>query len=249
MTTREKVLAALEKEKGSYISGEALAKTCQVSRTAIWKSISELKESGYPIQSVNNRGYMLEESSNLISKAGICMYLETPAGGKAARDKMAARIQVYDELDSTNTEAKRKLFLSGERGLHGTVIVAKRQTSGRGHAGSRFASPEGGIYLSILLDAQKLQSPSVTESTAAAVCRVLERLFAVAVSKGKDSSLYVGQDKVCGILTEGIVDLETGIYSSYIIGIGIWMKKLQALQHACPQKNEVIAALIKELAF
>ena len=76
MNTREKVIAALEKEKGAYVSGEALAKTCNVSRNAIWKSINELRKSGYPIESVNNRGYKLDEGSDIISKAGICMYLQ-----------------------------------------------------------------------------------------------------------------------------------------------------------------------------
>lgn len=250
MNTREKVLAALEAEKGNYLSGEALAQRCKVSRTAIWKSISELKESGYSIQSVNNRGYMLEERSDIISRTGICMYLGRMPDGKLLLKKAADKIHIYEELDSTNTEAKRSLLLSDDRKLHGTVIIAKRQTAGRGHTGSRFASPEGGIYLSILLDAGKIADTSlpVTERVSAAVCAVLEAVCRLPVTKGPDSSLYAGQDKVCGILTEGIADLETGIYSTYIVGVGIWMKKLQPSLQACIQKNELIASLLSTLA-
>lgn len=250
MNTREKVLAALEKEKGSYLSGEALAQRCKVSRTAIWKSISELKESGYAIQSVNNRGYMLEERSDIISRTGICMYLGRMPDGKLLLKKAADKIHIYEELDSTNTEAKRSLLLSDDRKLHGTVIIAKRQTAGRGHTGSRFASPEGGVYLSILLDAGKIADTGlpVTDRVSAAVCTVLEAVCRVPVTKGPDSSLYAGQDKVCGILTEGIADLETGIYSTYIVGVGIWMKKLPTLQDGCHQKNELIASLLSTLA-
>ena len=243
MTTKDKVIVALEKEKGAFVSGEALAKNCNVSRNAIWKSIGELKELGYSIQSVPNRGYMLEESSDIISKAGICMCLGN------AKKKIFDRIHVYDELDSTNKEAKRSLFFPDSKFLHGTVIVAKRQTAGRGHAGSRFASPEGGIYLSILFDAEKMKDSAapIAQLVSSAVSQVLGRLCALTVTEGKDSSLYVGQDKVCGILTEGLVDLETGVFSNYIVGIGIWLKKLQSLQCRCPRKNEVIAALIQAL--
>ncbi len=245
MNTKEKVIAALEKEKGEFVSGESLARSCNVSRSAIWKSISELKESGYSIRSVNNRGYMLEENSDIISKAGICMCLGS--SGEKAQD----RIHVYDELDSTNTEAKRSLLFTEKKFLHGTAIVAKRQTAGRGHSGSRFASPEGGIYLSILLDAEAIKDSSapITELVSAAVSRVLGNLFQLEITKEKDSSLYVGKDKICGILTEGLVDMETGVYSNYIVGIGIRLKKLLSLKGPHPQKNEIIASLIKEMDF
>lgn len=241
MTTKEKVIAALEKEKGSFVSGEALAAACGVSRNAIWKSITELRESGYPIQSVTKRGHMLEETSDIISKAGICMRLPK---------KLADRLQVYEELDSTNREAKR-LLLAGGPVPHGTVIIAKRQTAGTGHGGKRFSSPDGGIYLSVILQPEKLSDTTspVTERISSAVQAVLERTFAVQLDKKADSSLYLEQDKVCGILTEGMADLETGSYSSYIAGIGIWPRKLRGRKDIPLQKNEIIAELIKELSF
>ena len=240
MTTKEKVIEALEKERGSYISGEALAKSCGISRNAIWKSITELREQGYPIQSVNNRGYMLEEASDIISKAGICMSL--PA-------KQADRIFVYEELDSSNKEAKRLLLSDGGKSPHATVIVAKRQTAGKGHGGKKFASPDGGIYLSIILEPEKLRDKEapITEVISTAVQTVLERAFSVHLDRKADSSIYLGQDKVCGILTEAISDLETGTYSCYIAGIGIWTRKLQGRKDASMQKNDIIASLIKEI--
>ena len=241
MTTKEKVIEALEKEKGSYTSGESLAKSCGVSRNAIWKSITELREGGYPIQSVNNRGYMLEEDSDIISKAGICMFLE----GKGWADK----IQVYEELDSTNKEAKRALLADASQLAHGTAIIAKRQTAGKGHGGSRFSSPDGGIYLSVILEPGKIKDTGtpITELIATAVMKVLEGFFGVKLDRKADSSLYLGQDKICGILTEGISDLETGEYSSYIVGIGIRLGKLHSRKNMHTKKNEIIASLIHEL--
>ena len=249
MTTKEKVIEALEKEKGSYISGEALAKSCGVSRNAIWKSITELREGGYPIQSVNNRGYMLEEDSDIISKAGICMQLQAASGGSPRGKNWPDRIDVHEELDSTNGEAKRSLFQDGGRIPHGTAIIAKRQTAGRGHGGSRFSSPDGGIYLTVILDPAKVNArpDGIAARVEQIVTHVLEEAASVTLERREDSSLYAGKDKICGIMTEGISDLETGEYSSYIVGIGIRLGKLHGEKHIHTKKNELIASLILEL--
>ena len=273
MNTREKVIAALEKEKGAYVSGEALAKTCNVSRNAIWKSINELRKSGYPIESVNNRGYKLDKDSDIISKAGICMYLQMseehedadrfdrgePVFSDNATEKDPKnectgvidpdRIHVYRELDSTNNEAKRNILFENDRMLHGMVFVAMHQTAGRGHGGSSFSSPDGGIYFSMILEPDKMRENEtpVTEMIADAVMIVLENSYHVITKKMKDSSLYVGEEKVCGILTEGFSDLETGVFSNYIVGIGVRVRRLQALGNTAPQKNKVIADIIRAL--
>ncbi len=247
MSTREKVIAALENARGSFVSGEMLAEQCHVSRNAIWKSIAELKKSGYAIRSVNNRGYMLEEDSDVISKTGILMYLESLPGEPWTGSPDS--IQVHDVLDSTNNEAKRSLLFSDGRMAHGTVIIARQQSAGRGHGGSSFFSPEGGIYMSLILEPEKIRNKtaSVSESAVSAVSRVIEGLFNVVTERRKNSSLYVGDEKVCGILTEGICDLETGVYSNYIVGAGIRAGRLHTLGDGHPQKNEIIASLIREM--
>ena len=55
MQVKDRVLAALEASRGTYLSGQALAQQLQVSRNAVWKAISQLRESGYPIQAVSHR--------------------------------------------------------------------------------------------------------------------------------------------------------------------------------------------------
>ena len=106
LSTKERILSSLEKNKGSYVSGETLAGDCMVSRNAVWKNINELRKAGYRISSVNNRGYMLEEESDIISLAGIMLHLEKLKKAGA----FEGRIYVYDEIDSTNTEAKRSII-------------------------------------------------------------------------------------------------------------------------------------------
>jgi len=248
MNTKDGIICALEGAKGEYVSGETLAENLGVSRNAVWKAVCDLKDAGYPIESVRNRGYMLSGSSDIISKAGISLCLCTKAGDSAAQE-MLDKLCVYESLDSTNTQAKRELIV-GDFGIsHKTVIVAKTQSLGRGHGGSDFASPDGGIYLSIILDPNKLRITNpITETVAGIVIRVLEELYCVKVSKKKDNSLYVGRDKICGILTEGVSDIETGVYSSFIVGIGIRADELLSVSEGTPSKNQVIASLIAEFS-
>ena len=63
MSTKDSVLSTLEKNQGKFISGEELSNTLNVSRTAVWKAIKTLREEGYPIEAVTNRGYMMMEKS------------------------------------------------------------------------------------------------------------------------------------------------------------------------------------------
>ena len=154
MTTKSNVLEALEKNRGEFISGANLAEQCGVSRNAVWKAITELKKDGYEIASVSNKGYSLSVCSEIISGEGISLYLD---------EKLKCKVIVFDEIDSTNTEAKRMLISDGSSLLHGTVIVARTQTSGRGHEGKSFDSPEGGIYLSVILEPKKFRKKNVTE--------------------------------------------------------------------------------------
>lgn len=244
MSTREKIIQALEEAKGEYVSGESLADELGLSRNAIWKAINELKKAGYPIESVRNRGHMLAGSSDIISKAGISLYLNRISHSNK-NDSILGHLFVYDELDSTNTQAKREIFLEGADVCHRTVIVAKTQRAGRGHRGTGFDSPDGGIYLSIILDPAKTKAPqNVSLSVAAMVTEVIEKLYAVSLNRKKDNSLYKGNKKICGILTEAVSDLETGIYSAYIVGIGIRTDRLAAPAKNSPSKNHVIASLL-----
>lgn len=244
MNTKEKIIQALEEAKGKYVSGESLADDLGLSRNAVWKAINDLKKSGYNIESVRNRGYMLNESSDIISKAGIALCLHRKVSDSIANE-MLDKLCVYDNLDSTNTQAKRELVVGNFEISHKTVIVARTQSFGRGHGGTGFDSPDGGIYLSIILDPDMLcVTAPITETVADMVTSVIEELYGIKCDRKKDSSLYVGNNKICGILTEAVSDLETGVYSSYIAGIGIRSDILCSASSLRPSKNLVIATLM-----
>ena len=88
----------LLKESDTYISGQQLCEQFQVSRTAIWKVIDQLKKEGYEIEAVRNKGYRLIDSPDVMSKAEIESLVDTKWAGK--------NVVYYDEIDSTNNRAK-----------------------------------------------------------------------------------------------------------------------------------------------
>ena len=133
MTVKQYIVEQLEAHKGEYVSGEELAAGMGVSRAAIWKTVQSLQEEGYEIHSMPRRGYCLAVDSDILSREGILPFLD---------DKWKEiPIWVHDRLDSTNQEAKR---LAAEGAPHGTVIIARSQTAGRGRLGRQFASPQAG---------------------------------------------------------------------------------------------------------
>jgi len=217
VSVKEKVLAALEAKKGEDISGEALAREIGVSRMAVWKAVKSLKDQGYPIESSTNRGYKLNESSDILSAEGVRVYLNKTA--------QAAELFVFDEIDSTNLEAKRRAI---GRGNDAAIIIANSQTLGRGRFGRTFHSPEGcGIYMSILLKPTKEQMAEavmLTTAAAVAVCRAVNSLSDVSPQIKWVNDIYVNDKKVCGILTEAVADMESGMIESVVIGIGINFK-------------------------
>ena len=78
MQVKDRVLEALEANRGTYFSGEALAQKLAVSRSAVWKAIQQLRESGYPIEAASKRGYCLAKDSAILSAQSIAQYLTIP---------------------------------------------------------------------------------------------------------------------------------------------------------------------------
>ena len=140
---KEKILKCL-REAEDYVSGQELCQMFDVSRTAIWKVMNQLKEEGYVIDAVKNKGYRLVQTPDLVTSDEVESLLET---------SWAARPVVYEEEQaSTNQTAK---MLAEQGASHGTLVVAERQVSGRGRRGRPWHSPKGsGIWMSILLRPQ-----------------------------------------------------------------------------------------------
>lgn len=213
MSSKEKILQILESKKGITISGEDLAGSLKISRTAVWKAINELRKEGHCILAVTNKGYCLSSENDVISIQGIQHYL-------AALDS-SDKIHLYKTLDSTNQTAKR-MALDGA--APGTVVIAEEQLKGRGRMGRSFFSPaDTGIYMSMILKPGFDVSKAVLITTAAAVavCLSIEKIAGVKCSIKWVNDIYIGDKKVCGILTEAVTDFESGHVENIILGIGI----------------------------
>ena len=90
MAIKDKVLELLDDNKGKYLSGEQLADTLGCTRGAVWKAVKALQENGYPISAVTNKGYSLDENTDILSLAGIKKYLDP--------DLQGLEIEVYKEV-------------------------------------------------------------------------------------------------------------------------------------------------------
>lgn len=230
MTTKEKVLHKLINNKES-LSGESLAKEFNVSRAAVWKAINSLREEGYFIKGTTNGGYVLEETSDLFCQSAMedFFYSNFP-------QYKNSHIEVFKEIDSTNTYAKKLLnecgSLRNEKSMlsqkalfySDSIILAESQTAGRGRLGRTFVSPEKtGIYLSIIkIPKDGIKSPSrLTALSAVAVCRAVKKLYKVEPCIKWINDIFLNKKKICGILTEGIANFESGMIDAAVIGIGI----------------------------
>lgn len=213
MTVKQSVLRALGEARGASVSGEVLAQSLGVSRAAVWKTIKSLQGEGYRISAGTNRGYRLEEYPDLLTAEGISAMLPL--------ELAQLDLRVFDEIDSTNLEAKRLAMT----GLSRCAVIADRQTAGRGRLGRSFYSPPGcGIYTSLLLRPRPDQLADVTLLTTAAgvaVCRALEKAAGVQAEIKWVNDLYLNGKKICGILTEGVTDFESGMIESIVIGYGV----------------------------
>lgn len=218
MKTADKIIELLEENKGNTISGEKLAQTLNISRAAVWKHIKNLKEDGYVINAINNKGYELLEKSGVFSTKSVMEELADEENGYKGRIKLEA--EVKDEVTSTNALLKDMAAAGADEGR---VLIAKKQTAGRGRLGRNFFSPKNGIYLSMLLKPSIDFREAMLLTTIAAVA-VVE---AVREVTGKDTGIkwvndvYLGGKKICGILTEAVTDVENGRLSYAVVGIGL----------------------------
>lgn len=211
--SKEQVLALLKRAEDSYISGERMSQELGITRSAIWKDISALREEGYEIDSVTKKGYRLVSSPDRLTKGEILPYLHT----EAAREKLIC----FDTIDSTNNYAKK---LAMEGGLDGTAIVANEQTGGRGRRGRVFQSPkDSGIYFTLLYKPDVLPQEAInfTAYVAVAICDGIEAACGVRPGIKWTNDIVLGNKKLAGILTEMSLEGETGALQYIVTGIGV----------------------------
>ena len=214
MTLKQQILQVLENNRGLAMSGQLLADTLNVTRASVWKSIKALQDEGYKIVATTNRGYVLEETNDILSEQSLRACL-----GEEYRD---VDIFTFKTSPSTNAEAMTRLMNGGL--THGTLIVADEQTKGRGRMGKSFFSPKSGIYMSVCLckSIERMQDVMViTPAAAVAVRSAIAKLTGIDAKIKWVNDIYIDKKKVCGILTQADIDFESGKAGTFIVGIGI----------------------------
>ena len=131
------------------------------------------------------------------------------------------RFLILEETGSTNSTAAKA---AGEGAAEGLVVVAGKQTAGKGSRGRSFfsASPRG-LYFSVVLRPEKLPPASAVKITAAAgvcVCTALERCGAAPSFIKWVNDVYMNGTEICGILTEGSFSAD-GRLQTVVCGVGI----------------------------
>jgi len=208
--SKEKVYEALAEQEGAYLSGQILSDRLGISRAAVWKAVDALRRQGCDIEARTGMGYRLRPNDRLDGRTVSCCL-------SAPRENW----HVLDEVDSTNTACKR---MAAEGAADGTVVMADRQTAGKGRRGRSFSSPKGkGLYLSVLwrpeMPAEALLS--LTALAAVAVCRALDRLGEAETRIKWPNDLVLRGRKLGGILTEMSLEGESGHVEYVVVGIGI----------------------------
>ncbi|MCD1294231.1 biotin--[acetyl-CoA-carboxylase] ligase [Methanocella sp. CWC-04] len=241
--TKEEILQVL-REKNDYVSGEYLAESLGVTRTAIWKQIHTLIKEGYVIDSQQNKGYRLVGVPDRLYASEVKYGLQTKLLGK--------RVVHFNVTTSTNIVARQM----AEEGVEeGTVIVAETQTRGKGRLGRKFITKGGGVWMSVILkpNIDPMHASSITLMAAVSVTKALRGMGLEAVIKWPND-VFVNGKKICGILTE--MSAETDIVNFIILGIGVNVNNDIPLETATTMKAELgkevsrvrfIQALLEEL--
>jgi BirA family biotin operon repressor/biotin-[acetyl-CoA-carboxylase] ligase len=198
--TRREVLSALA---DGPVSGPDLAEELGLSRAAVWKHVETLREAGFEI-GAGDDGYTLADVPEL-GGAAVEFGLEAPF-----------EVEYHDSLPSTNDRARD---LAGE-GRGDVVVLADEQTGGKGRLDRAWASPRGGVWLSILIrpDVLPAHAPLFTLAAAVATARAAREAGAAATIKWPNDVLADGR-KLAGVLTE--MEGEADRVSWLVVGVGV----------------------------
>lgn len=207
MSVKDNVLKLLF--AGDEIFGQDIADKLGCTRSAVWKAVKQLRKDGYNIEGTTNKGYVLAKRS-----IGYC------SDSIASLLNFDGDVEVLDSVSSTNTELKKRAE-NGEEEFK--ILIANHQTSGKGRRGRSFFSQGDGIFMSILLKPKPDAKCSlfITTSAAVAVATAIKETCGIDCKIKWVNDIYIDKKKICGILTEAAVDIETKCLDYAVLGIGV----------------------------
>jgi len=209
---RDDILACFAEAGDRFVSGEEISRKLNISRTAVWKHIRELRKQGYAFESSPHKGYRLTGRPDRLAAEAI-----RRAAGPVS---VLADVVILERVESTQTEVHR---LASAGAPHGTLVAAEEQTAGRGRLGRVWLSPAGkGIWMSLLLrpPITVREAPQMTMVAAVALARTLRRETGTDIGiKWPNDLLAPDGRKLCGILVESVGEDERVRHMA--VGVGI----------------------------
>lgn len=192
-------------------SGDALAREAGITRAAVWKRIEGLRAAGLRIEARPGRGYALGAPLELL-EAGRLRAGLSPATAACLR-----ALEVAWTVDSTNSELLRRPPGPGVE-----VLLAERQSAGRGRLGRRWISPLGGqVCLSLRrgFDGGLARLGGLSLVAGVAVAEALRACGYASVGLKWPNDLVADGRKLAGLLVEGGGEHGGPVHA--VIGVGI----------------------------
>lgn len=221
--------------EGDFVSGELLAERMGISRVSIWAHMEKLRGQGFAFEAVRSKGYRLTEKPETLNETLVQAMLT-----KAAAD---LRVVAVDEIDSTNSEAERRLANGEETPF---LVLARRQTRGRGRLGRIWHSEENGNLYSTFAFRPQV-SPSLmslfTLWIGVNLCECINSFCGVDCVLKWPNDLHISGKKVAGILTEA--RMEADVVRDVILGVGLNVNSAQA---DWPEPLRPIATSLRQAA-
>jgi BirA family transcriptional regulator, biotin operon repressor / biotin---[acetyl-CoA-carboxylase] ligase len=231
---RTKLLEAFSKADGEFISGQKISEYIGCSRTAVWKHIEDLRREGYELEAVRRLGYRITKKPDKISSNEIQLGLKTK--------QMGRNIHFEESVTSTQKIAQS---LANNGVPEGTIVVADKQTNGRGRMYRTWHSPGGtGVWMSLIIrpNIPVNKTPQLTLLTAVAIVQAIEELTPLRPTIKWPNDIMVNGKKLVGILTE--LQAEADQVHAVIIGSGINVN--QKKEHFPDDLQEIATSILIE---
>ncbi|MEA2044495.1 MAG: biotin--[acetyl-CoA-carboxylase] ligase, partial [Thermoproteota archaeon] len=203
----------MKAHKSEFLSGQDMSDILKISRVAVWKDIKKIRSLGYKIESKQNLGYRLVDSSELLLPWEVTQNLNTEFLGK--------RVYYFDTIDTTQNFAMKIASKSNE---NGTVVISKKQTGGRGRMKRKWKSPAGGIWMSIILHPKFDVSYAtlVPIATSLALCIAIEKILKIKPELKWPNDVTLKGKKIAGILID--TSIVSNEIENMVLGVGINFK-------------------------
>jgi BirA family biotin operon repressor/biotin-[acetyl-CoA-carboxylase] ligase len=224
---------------GQFHSGPELGRETGRTRTAVWKTIKSLQQSGLTIYSVRGKGYRLAEPIELLNQEAIHAAFDKIAmshfsqPGDPHTANFLRRLEVFTDIQSTNAY----LLEAAKRGeSSGFACLAEQQQAGRGRRGRQWVSPFGGnLYLSLLwqFNAGASQLGGLSLAIAVAVMRALRETGLTTSGVKWPNDILVGGRKLAGILLE--LAGEAAGPCAVVVGVGLNVRAAESEMAAVAQ--------------